>query len=325
MCAKLARSAVPGEKESVILLGPFLFMPNSPASSHRLRGVFAACGAYFLWGLFPIYWKQLQAIEATELIAHRIVWSLVFVLGLTSLLGTWGELRPVLSSKKLIGRHLLSGFCVSVNWLTYVWGVNHGYVLESSLGYYLSPLVNVALGRFVLGERLSSLKWTALGVAFVGVAVQLSFSDHLPWIALVLASSWGAYGLLRKHSPLGSLAGLTLETALLSPFASAYLLVLAWQGGGALGHAPLVAQVLVLCAGAVTAIPLLLFALGVRRLTLSTIGFLQYLVPTMTFLLGVLLYKEPLDFGRTLAFVFIWGAVALFIWDNWKANKTPSV
>ena len=299
-------------------------MTDSQASSSKLRGIVSACSAYFLWGLFPIFWKQLHGIDATELIAHRIVWSLVFVLGITAWTRGWAELKPVLSSASLVSLHVLSGVCVSINWLTYVWGVNHGYVLESSLGYFLVPLVNVALGRFLLGEHLHWAQWAAIALAAIGVVIQLSLSARIPWIALVLAASWAAYGVLRKRSPLGSLPGLTVETALLTPVAAGFLLWRAHEGTGALGHVSAWHQVLVLSAGAVTAIPLLLFAYGVRRLRLSTIGFLQYIVPTMTFSLGVLLYHETLDTGRIISFSFIWLALVVYTVDNLRRAGTTA-
>ncbi len=279
------------------------------------RGVAYASIAYIMWGLFPLFWKQLHGIAATELIAHRIVWSLVFVAALAVALGGWSELRPALRSPRTLGLHLLSGTLLSINWLTFVWGVNHDRVLETSLGYFLVPLGQVALGLLVLGERLRARQWWAIALAAAGVALQFRGVGGVPWVALTVAVSWVFYGFLRKRSPLGSLAGLTLETALLAPIAIAYLLWLASRGGGALGHASAWQQAGVLSAGVVTAVPLLLFAAGARRLPLTTVGLLQYIVPSLTFLLGVFLYREPLAPARFASFAFIWAALVLYSAD----------
>ncbi len=278
--------------------------------------------AYVLWGLFPVFWKQLKAVDATELIAHRIVWSLVFVLGVTALIGGWAELRRGFGSPRLLGLHVASGLFVTANWLIFVWGVNNGYIIETSLGYYLVPLVNVTLGRLFLGERLRPLQQLAILIAAVGVGLQLFAQVHIPWVALGIAATWAFYGLLRKRSPLGSLAGLTLETALLGPIAGAFLLWRFHLGTGALGRVPAWETLLILSAGAVTAVPLLLFTFGVRRLRMSTVGLLQYIVPTMTFALGTLLYHEPLDRARFVSFGFIWVALILYSLDTYRGRNT---
>lgn len=286
---------------------------GSPASTTTdARGVSSVVLAYILWGLFPLFWKQLHSIAATELIAHRVVWSLVFVAGLAGALGAWAEIRPALRSPRILGLHAASGVLLSINWLAYVWGVNHERVLETSLGYFLVPLCNVAMGRFLLGEQLHARQWWAVGLAAAGVALQFRGVGGVPWVALTVAGSWATYGFLRKRSALGSLAGLTVETALLTPFAGAYLVFLATHAAGALGHAGAWQQVGVLGAGVVTAVPLLLFASGARRLPLATVGVLQYIVPSLTFLLGAFLYHEPLAPARLASFAFIWAALVLY-------------
>ncbi len=286
---------------------------GSPTSTKTdARGVPSAVLAYLLWGLFPLFWKQLHGIAATELIAHRVVWSLVFVAVLSFTLGAWVELKPALRSPRRLAVHAASGVLLSINWLAYVWGVNHDRVLETSLGYFLVPLCNVAMGRFLLGEHLHARQWWAVALAAVGVALQFRGVGGVPWVALTVAGSWALYGFLRKRSALGSLAGLTVETALLTPVAGGYLLLLAAHDRGALGHASGWQQVGVLSAGIVTAVPLLLFAAGARRLPLATVGILQYIVPSLTFLLGAFVYHEPLSPARLASFACIWIALVLY-------------
>ncbi|MBI5381459.1 MAG: EamA family transporter RarD [Opitutae bacterium] len=291
-------------------------MPAAEVTAPSSRGALAAGVCYVMWGLFPLYWKQLAAIDARELIAHRIVWSLAFVAAATTATGAWGTIRAALATRRSLAANLLTGALLSVNWLVFVWGVNHGHILETSLGYFLVPLVNVALGRLVLHEHLRPAQWAAIACAAAGVALQLLHVGRLPWIALALAATFGAYGLLRKRSPLGSLAGLTVETLLLAPLALAYLYWCHRQGTGALGRVSLREHAFVLSAGVVTAVPLLLFAYGARRIRLTTLGLLQYLAPTGSFLVGVFVYGEAFDHDRLLAFACIWLGLALYTADN---------
>lgn len=298
---------------------------SSPASAHSAAakaGALAAGVCYFSWGLVPLYWKRLAAINPVELIAHRHVWSLVLVLGCVAAQGTFGEVRAALRTPRSVGLNLLSAALLTANWLIYVWGVNTGHVIECSLGYFLVPLCNVALGRFVLHERLRRLQWVAIACAATGVAVMVAQLERPPWIALALAATWSAYGLLRKRSPLGSLTGLTVETLLLAPLAVGFLL---WQhhtGEGALGRVDATTHALVLSAGVITAVPLLLFAYGARRIRLTTMGLLQYLAPTVQFALGIWVYHEPFSRERLLGFAFIWAGLALYTADNlWAQRK----
>ena len=300
-------------------------MPPATAASRASAqtGALAAAICYFTWGLVPLYWKQLAAINPVELIAHRHVWSLVFVLGLVFSQGGFGEVRAALGTLRSLGLNFLSASLLTANWLIYVWGVNTGHVIECSLGYFLVPLVNVALGRFLLHEHLRRLQWIAIVCAAVGVTVMIAQLGRPPWIALALAGTWGAYGLLRKKSPLGSLTGLTVETLLLAPLAVPFLL---WQhhtGAGALGHADLSTQLLVLSSGVITAVPLLLFAFGARRIRLSTMGLLQYLAPSVQFALGIWVYHETVSPERLAGFALIWVGLALYTADNlWAQRKT---
>ncbi len=303
---------------------------STPASSSAIpshasarAGALAAGVCYFAWGLVPLYWKQLASVHPVELIAHRHVWSLVLVLGLVLAQGKFGEVRAALGTRRSVGLNFLSATLLTANWLIYVWGVNTGHVIECSLGYFLVPLVNVALGRWVLHEHLRRLQWIAIAGAATGVAVMMWQLGRPPWIALALAGTWGGYGLLRKKSPLGSLTGLTVETLLLAPVAVGFLLWQHHSGAGALGRADALTQGLVLSAGVITAIPLLLFAFGARRIRLSTMGLLQYLAPTVQFALGVWVYHEPFSRERLIGFLFIWAGLALYTADNlWAQRKS---
>ena len=290
-------------------------MSTDVKTSAETRGAFAAALCYFVWGLVPLYWKQLAGINPVELIAHRHVWSLVFVVALVVLQGELGQVRAAFNGPRAVAVNLLSSVLLTGNWLVYVWGVNTGHVVEASLGYFLVPLVNVASGRFVLHERLRRGQWLAIVSAAAGVGLLMLQLGRPPWIALALAATWGGYSLMRKRSRLGAVTGLTVETLLLAPLAIGFL---CWQhhtGAGALGRVPAFTQALVLSAGIVTALPLLLFAYGAKRIRLSTLGLLQYLTPTVQFILGVWIYHEPFPRERIICFGFIWAGLALYTAD----------
>ncbi len=292
-----------------------------PAPNHARAGALAAALCYFLWGLVPLYWRELKDENAVELIAHRHVWSLAFLLVLVGAQGGFAELQAALRSRRALARNLFSASFLTANWLVYVWAVNKGNVIETSLGYFLVPLVNVAAGRFVLHEHLRRAQWIAIGLAASGVLLMIIQLGRPPWIALILAGTWGAYSLMRKQSTLGAMTGLTLETLLLAPLAIGFL---AWQhhtGEGALGRVDFRTHVLVLSAGIITAIPLLLFAYGARRIRLSTLGLLQYLAPSVQLMLGIWVFHEPFSRSRVLSFSFIWAALALYTADNLLAQR----
>lgn len=296
-----------------------------PATAQARSGALAAALCYFLWGLVPLYWRQLSTINPVELIAHRHVWSLVFLVALIGVQGGFGDVRAALRSRRALARNFVSALFLTANWLVYVWGVNTGHVIETSLGYFLVPLVNVAAGRFILHEHLRRAQWIAIGLAATGVALMIFQLGRPPWIALVLAGTWGAYSLMRKQSTLGAITGLTLETLLLAPIAIGFL---AWQhhtGEGALGRVDVRTHALVLSAGVITAIPLLLFAYGARRIRLSTLGLLQYLAPSVQLVLGIWVFHEAFSRSRVLSFAFIWAALALYTADNVLASRHKAV
>lgn len=299
-------------------------MTSDPRSQRRL-GLVYGLAAYGAWGVFPIYLKAVRAVPVVEVLSHRVVWALAVLLVIT---GVRRELPAVVAAlRNRRALLVLSGstVAIAINWLVYIYSVTHDRMLESSLGYYINPLVSVLLGIFLLGERLAPLTKAAALVAAVGVVWLAIDLGHLPWISLAVAFSFALYGLLRKIAPVGALIGLTVETLLLAPFAAAYL-VWAVAGGRArfLSGNPSM-DVLLLLAGPLTAFPLLCFAAAARRLPLSTIGFLQYVSPTLQFLLAVGLYGEPFDRARAGAFACIWVAVALFAIDSVRRHAAEPV
>ncbi|MEY4675025.1 MAG: hypothetical protein RL148_2809 [Planctomycetota bacterium] len=289
---------------------------SSPHHPEAARGAAAATLCYLLWGLVPLYWKRLQDIDALELIAHRHVWSLAVLLLVLLCTSGFAQVRATLRSPRLVALHLLGGVLLTTNWLVYVYGVNTGRVTECSLGYYLVPLVNVLAGRFVLHERLHRLQWVAIGSAALGVALLVRELGHLPWIALVLSTSWGAYSLMRKRSRLDSAAALSVETLLLAPLALGWLVWAETEGTGALGHVDTATHLLLLSAGVVTAVPLLMFAYGAQRIRLATLGLLQYVSPSVQLVLGIVLYGEPFTTGRAVSFACIWLGLVVYTVDN---------
>jgi chloramphenicol-sensitive protein RarD len=276
------------------------------------RGFHYAAAAYTLWGFLPIFWKALHSVPALEILAHRMVWSLTFVLVVLTLKRRWTWLKPALHNRRILITFLATGALLSLNWFTYIWAVNAGYIVESSLGYFINPLVNVLLGVIFLGERMRGWQWTAVSLAAVGVLYLTFHYGSLPWIALTLAFSFGFYGLLRKTAPLEALEGLGMETAVMFVPAVSYLIYLELTGRAAFGHGSWTTTFLLLLAGVVTAVPLWLFALGARRVTLVTLGLLQYIAPTLQFLIGVFVYNEPFSRAQMLGFSIIWLALLLY-------------
>lgn len=274
-------------------------------------GVLSAALAYAMWGLLPLYFHLLAAVAPLEIVLHRALWSLAFVLVLLAVLRRWAWLRDIARRPRTLATFALSALLLSANWLVYVWAVNNGRVVESSLGYFITPLVNVLLGYFVLRERPRPLQWWALALAAAGVLWLAVFTGALPWVGLVLAATFGIYGLMRKTAPLGALEGLALETMLLAPLAAALLAWLTLRGAGTAG-APVSVAVLLALSGPLTALPLLLFASGARRIPLTTLGVLQYIGPTIQFALGVWLFHEPFGGPRLVGFALIWLALVIY-------------
>jgi chloramphenicol-sensitive protein RarD len=284
-------------------------------------GVLYGLAAYLWWGLCPIYFKAVAHVPAMEVLAHRIVWSLVLLVIILArrgdLIATWRQAR----SPRLLATLTASTLLVAVNWFTFIWAVANDRLLEASLGYFINPLVNVLLGLAILRERLRPLQWASIALATAGVAVMALRLGGLPVISLVLAVSFGLYGLLRKTAPIGGVAGLTVETGLLAPVALTALLL--WNGRGVLvvGHLDRATDGLLVLSGVVTALPLIWFANAARRLRYATVGFLQYVAPSGQFLLAVLAYREPFSSAKLLAFVLIWIALGLFSLDTALAGR----
>lgn len=285
------------------------------------RGLVFAALAYAVWGLFPIYFKQVAQVPALEVVLHRTVWSLLFVLGVLVVLKRWAWMRALLGQPKVLAAFALSALLLSSNWLVYVWAVQNQHVLDASLGYFILPLVNVALGYVIFGERPRRAQWLAVALAAAGVVWLTLQTGRLPWIALVLALTFGFYGLLRKVAVLGALEGLALETMMLAPLAMAVLVFWGAQGQGVLVQGDATTLAWLLFAGPMTAVPLLLFAAGARRIPMMTLGILQYIAPTLQFALGVWLFGEPLQASRLIGFGLIWVALLVYSLEGWWRSR----
>ncbi|QHE51260.1 EamA family transporter RarD [Pontibacillus sp. HMF3514] len=278
-------------------------------------GVLYTAGAYVLWGILPLYWKMVQVVPAAEILAHRIVWSFLFMLGIVFFTKNWSKFKAeckdiVKHKKKLIGITLAS-IMISINWVTYIWGVNSDHVVQASLGYYINPLVSIVLGMIVLKEKLTKVQYVSFFLAALGVGNLIYHFHQVPWVAIFLALSFGMYGLLKKTVKLSAMFGLTIETMIVTPVALLFLANTHWGGGGSLTISPLVTWLLI-GAGVMTAIPLLLFASGAQRVPLSMVGFLQYIAPTIMLLFGVFLYGEPFTNVHLVSFTLIWTALLLY-------------
>ncbi|MDP3857174.1 MAG: EamA family transporter RarD [Stagnimonas sp.] len=290
------------------------------------RGFFAAMAAFFIWGLLPLYLHQLHDTPSVQIMAHRVVWACLFVFGYLAIRGELGKVWAALADPVARTRLAASAVLVSVNWLIYVWAVTSGHVIESSLGYFINPLVSVLLGVFVLKENLNRMQWLAVGIAALGVLWLTINVGRPPWIALALALSFGGYGLIRKKVAVDSVAGLGVETLLIAPLMLAWLLWCAQAGTLSFGQHGRLLDGLLIASGAVTAVPLVLFAYGVRRIPLSTVGLLQYLGPSLQLITGIFVFHESFTQTQLIGFGLIWSALAVYagegFWRSWRGRPT---
>jgi chloramphenicol-sensitive protein RarD len=284
------------------------------------KGILYGIGAYLAWGFFPIYWKFLHHVPAIQLIGHRIIWSCLLLIGVILLTKQWPDFRKTLNAR-VLRIYTFAALLIGVNWLIYVWAVNADFIVETSLGYFINPLLSVLMGVIFLKERLRLAQWIPVGLAAIGVTYLTFVYGRPPYIALSLALSFGLYGLVKKLSPLGSLYGLTIETAILFIPALIYLIVVQAGGSAAFLHTGLVSDLLMVGAGLVTTVPLLMFASAARSIPLWVVGLLQYIAPTLQFLLGVFFYKEPFSHNQLIGFSIVWMALIIFIVENFLASR----
>jgi chloramphenicol-sensitive protein RarD len=285
------------------------------------RGFLLGLAAYSIWGLFPLYWPLLEPAGAVELLAHRVAWSAVAMIVLVLAVRRHRELRSALASPRKLLLMTVASVVIGLNWGLFIWGVNNDHVIETSLGYFINPLVTVLMGVFLLGERLRGAQWAALGLAAVAVAALTLDYGRPPWLALALALSFGSYGLIKKTAQVGAVEGLTVETVVLLPVAIGYLAALGARGDGeftghGIGH-----MLLIMACGVVTAVPLLCFGGAATRVSLTTLGLLQYLTPSLQFVLGLVVFREPMPATRWVGFVLIWAALALFTAESLRQHR----
>ncbi len=276
------------------------------------KGVLYAIAAYFIWGFLPFYWKALQSIGTWELVAHRIVWSLIFVVVILAFKRQWRWLIPALKDKRVLLTFFITGCLLGINWAIYIWAVNAGFIVDASLGYFINPLVSVMLGVIFFKERLRLWQGVAVAIALAGVLYLTVSYGSLPWIALGLAFTFGTYGLLKKSTQMDPLNGQFLEMTVLFLPSLIYVLFLESQGVGAGQHASLFTLLLLACSGALTAVPLILFSTAAQKIPLSMIGLMFYITPTMQFLIGVLVFNEPFTQARMIGFSLVWTALLIY-------------
>ncbi len=288
-------------------------------------GIFYGIAAYGFWGIIAVYFKFVREVAPLEILAHRIVWSIAVLLGGVTVFRRWPALLGVLRNWRALRLLAISTFVIASNWFLFIYAVTRNHMIEASLGYFINPLVSVLLGFVVLRERLRTWEWVSVGVAGVGVFWLTFASGVVPWISLVIAASFGTYGLVRKLARVGAVEGLTVETAMLTPLAIVYLAMRARQGTIAFGTTSRALDLLLLAAGPITALPLLWFAAAVRRLRLATVGLLQYISPTIQFVLAVAVFGEPFSGARLVAFLIIWSAIAIYTVENFRHHTTQPV
>ena len=295
------------------------------SESRAGRGLAAGLGAFIIWGLFPLYLKPLHAVGTLEVIAHRVTWSCVFIFIWMLVRGELGQVRATLTNPALLWRLCLSAGLITVNWVVYVYAVANGHVVETSLGYFINPLLNVVLGLVFLRERLNPAQWISVGLASVAVLYMSVISGNPPWISLTLAAAFGLYGFVRKVIPVAALPGLAVETFLLLPVAAGYLLWLEMTGVGALGHSGGGVDAMLVAAGPITAVPLFLFAYGARLIPYSAMGLIQYLAPSLQLALGLAVFGETLEHSRAVGLTLIWVGLAIYTVDGiWRTRPKRS-
>jgi chloramphenicol-sensitive protein RarD len=300
--------------------------PPLPPTRIDGRGLVAAATAFFIWGLLPLYLKFLQAVPVLQVTAHRLVWGCLFALIWLALRRELSHVTAALVDPRTRWRLCLSALLISINWITYVWGIANERVVETSLGYFINPLVNVLLGVVVLSERLNRAQWISVAIAASGVSYLTWTAGSPPWIALTLAFSFGLYGLVRKVVRVDALAGFASETLVLLPVGIGYLIWCEIAGGGTFGHGGIDLDLLLMLGGPLTAIPLVLFAVGARRIPYSTVGLLQYIGPTIQLVLAVFVFHEPFTQQRAIGFSLIWTALAIYAADGvWRSRKIASL
>jgi chloramphenicol-sensitive protein RarD len=285
-------------------------------STASRNGLLAAAGAYFLWGFLPIYWKIIKHVPSFEILCHRIAWSFVFVFLILAIRKQHAWISTVKKNPKVLLHFTASAILLAGNWFLYIWAVNSNYIVETSLGYFINPLVNVLIGVFLLNEKLRRVQWISVALAGIGVAYLTVKYGAFPWISITLAFTFALYGYLRKTGALGSLEGLSLETAVLALPAAGYLFYLGASGNSVFGNTGALTHFMLIMAGAATSIPLLLFAYGAQKVNLSTMGFLQYFAPSIQLAIGVFMYNEPFDQTRLTGFLFIWSALGIYTIDR---------
>jgi chloramphenicol-sensitive protein RarD len=295
---------------------------GTPPSPHSRSGFALGLGAYFLWGILPLYFKAISSIAPFDIVAHRVLWSLPVLAALIMVSRGWPKVREAIASRRTLGVLALTSILIAGNWLLYVWAVNFGHLLAASFGYYLNPLANVLLGRFALKEKLSRLQWTAVAIAAAGISVLAAGALSQLWISLTLCVSFSLYGLLRKVIPADAVTGLGIETAILFPLAVGWLALGYSLGRPVMGSSADVTGLLLL-AGVVSTTPLLLFNAAAKHLPYSTMGMLQFIAPTLQFLIAILLYGEPLTTAHVIAFGSIWIALALYVTALIRAPRLP--
>ncbi|MFS0883964.1 EamA family transporter RarD [Aeromicrobium sp. 179-A 4D2 NHS] len=284
-------------------------------------GLLFGVAAYLCWGFFPLYWPLLEPASAYEVLAHRIVWTFVFCLGLLTITHKWGAFRDIVRQRRLMVPLAFASVVITLNWGGFIWGVTNGHVIETSLGYFINPLMTVLLGVFVLGENLRRLQWVAVALGILAVVVLTVDYGRPPWVALLLATSFATYGFLKKRANLGTIEALSVETTILTPFAIAYLVLLGVQGTLTFGHEGALNTVLLIGTGIVTAIPLLMFGAAAVRLSLTTIGILQYLGPILQFIFGLTIFDETMGTARWIGFLIVWAALVIFTFDAMNTRR----